>query len=94
MVFVYIMVAIAQIRLRVRRERAGGPSPAIQMWGFPWISLMAIAAMVAILVALATNPGHARELAFSLVTLGVTCLVYWLKRGRTRTRDIVRFSEE
>jgi GABA permease len=84
MVFVYIMVAIAQIRLRVRRERAGGPSPAIQMWGFPWISLMAIAAMVAILVALATNPGHARELAFSLVTLGVTCLVYSLKRGRTR----------
>ena len=87
MVFVYIMVAVAQIRLRLQRERAGKPSPAILMWGFPWISLAAVAAMVAILVAMAVNPGHGRELGFSLIALSITCLVYRLKPGR-RTQSL------
>ncbi|MGH8179705.1 MAG: amino acid permease, partial [Steroidobacteraceae bacterium] len=36
MVFVYMIVAIAQVRLRRTRERAGSPPPALRMWLFPW----------------------------------------------------------
>src|SRR5208283_1008554 len=41
-VFVYMTIAIGQITLRRRRERAGQPEPAVRMWLFPWLSYAAI----------------------------------------------------
>jgi L-asparagine transporter-like permease len=87
MVFVYMIVAFAQIRLRRARERAGTPAPAVQMWLFPWASYAAIGGMLAILVAMAMTPGLAGELYVSLLTLVVALLAYLLVRSR---RDATR----
>ncbi len=84
-VFVYMMIAFAQIRLRRERERTGAAEPAVQMWLFPWASYAAIAGMVAILVAM-SRTGQARDLYVSLVTLAVTLIIYMLVRaGRAAT---------
>src|SRR5579872_987424 len=90
MVFAYIMVAIAQIRLKRERVRTGVPEPAIQMWLFPWASYAAIAGMVAILFAMPFSATHAQELYFSLITLIVTVLAYQIVRSR---REAVRTAE-
>jgi GABA permease len=82
MVFVYTMVALAQIRLRRQRERMGVAEPAIRMWLFPWGSYAAIFGMLAILVAMALTPGQAKDLYVSLITLLVACLAYLLVRSR------------
>jgi GABA permease len=82
MVFVYGMVAIAQIRLRRERERVGAPQPAITMWLFPWGSYAAIAGMLAILLAMAITPGQAKDLYASLVTLAFACIAYLFVRSR------------
>jgi GABA permease len=82
MVFVYIMVAVAQIRLRTERERTGAPAPALRMWLFPWVSYATIVAMLAILVAMALTPEAATQLYFSLITLVVACIGYWVVRSR------------
>jgi L-asparagine transporter-like permease len=85
MVFIYMMVAFAQIRLRRERERTGEPAPAVQMWLFPWASYAAIAGMLAILVAMSRS-GQARDLYVSLGTLAVALVAYWLVRaGRATT---------
>jgi len=84
-VFVYMMIAFAQIRLRRVRERTGVAAPAVQMWLFPWASYAAIAGMVAILVAM-SRTGQARDLYVSLVTLVVALIAYVLVRtGRAAT---------
>jgi GABA permease len=79
-VFVYMMVTLAQIRLRRERERAGTPAPAVQMWLFPWGSYAAIAAMVVVLVAMAFT-GMAKDLYASMVTLVVAIVAYLLVRA-------------
>jgi GABA permease len=79
-VFVYMMVTVAQIRLRRERERAGAPAPALQMWLFPWASYAAIAAMVVVLVAMAST-GMAKDLYASMVTLVVTITAYLMVRA-------------
>jgi L-asparagine transporter-like permease len=85
MVFVYMMVALAQIRLRRERERTGAPEPAVRMWLFPWASYAAIGGMVAILVAM-SRTGQAKDLYVSLGTLAVAVVAYLLVRaGRSAT---------
>jgi GABA permease len=79
-VFIYMMVTVAQIRLRRERERAGAPPAAVRMWLFPWASYAAIAAMVAVLVAMAFT-GMAKDLYVSLVTLGVALVAYLMVRA-------------
>jgi GABA permease len=81
-VFVYMAVPLAQIRLRRQRERAGEPLPSISMWWFPWGSYIALAAMVVVLVAMAFTPGLDRDLGFSFVTLVVAVLAYLGLRRR------------
>ena len=88
MVFVYTMVAVAQIRLRRTRERDGTPQPALRMWLFPWASYATILAMVAILVAMALTPDAATELYFSLVTLLAACISYTVVRNRRARRAV------
>ncbi len=87
-VFVYIMIAVAQIRLRRSREADGVQEPALGMWGFPWLSWLAIAAMGAVLVAMALTPSLQNDLFFSLLALVITVGVYLaLRARRSRARS-------
>ncbi len=83
-VFVYMAIVVAQIRLRLRRERAGDPPPAIVMWLFPWVSIAAILAMGAVLVAMAFTPALERDFYASILTLSVAVIAYLAVRRRRR----------
>src|SRR5262249_44891390 len=50
---IYLAIAVSQVRTRRQRERAGSPLPALPMWLFPWLSYLAIVAMVLVLGAMA-----------------------------------------
>jgi len=73
-VYVYMAIVIAQIRLRRQRERRGEPPPAIVMWLFPWLSYAAVAAMAAVLAAMAFTPGLKRDFFTSCGTLSVAVI--------------------
>ena len=75
-VFVYMTICVAQISLRRRREREGLPEPAVRMWLFPYLSLAAIAAMGAVLIAMAFTPALQRDFYVSCITLVVAVAVY------------------
>jgi GABA permease len=75
-VFVYMIICFAQIRLRQRRERDGLPKPAVNMWLFPYLSYAAIAGMGAVLIAMAFTPGLQRDFYVSCVTLAVAVIAY------------------
>jgi L-asparagine transporter-like permease len=85
-VFVYMMIAIAHIRLRRAREASGVPAPALNMWFFPWASYAAVAGMAALLIAMAFSPGElTTELRWSLISLTVAVGAYLLVRARRKS---------
>ena len=86
--FVYIMIAISQIRLRFERQRQGQKEAALTMWWFPWGSYLTIAGMFAVLCAMLSTPDLADELYVSLVALIVALLAYGLLR-HFRRRNVI-----
>lgn len=68
--FVYLVIAAAQIAER-RRAEAAGLTPALPFWFFPWLSYAVIAAIVAIIVLLALIPDQRATLALSAATVAV-----------------------
>ena len=75
-VFIYMTIAMAQISLRRRRERDGGPEPAVKMWLFPYLSYAAIGGMTAVLIAMAFTRSLQQDLKFSFLSLVVAILAY------------------
>lgn len=90
--FVYMIIAAAQIRLRRAREREGAPVPAIQMWLFPWASYAAFGGMLAVLVAMAFSTEHVRDLYGSLVTLAIVMLAQHCTRRQCTDTPQIRES--
>ncbi len=82
-VFIYMAICIAQIRLRQERERAHAPPPALPMWLFPWLSYLAIVAMIAMLIAMATVPDLRSQLWASCISVAVVVAAYAVKRAHT-----------
>ena len=86
MVFVYGMIALAHLRMRRARERAGEPAPPVTLWLFPWSSYLAIGGMGAILIAMQFTPGLGEDLHVSLISVAVVTLAYLVLRIRRRAR--------
>ncbi|HUN26455.1 MAG TPA: amino acid permease [Steroidobacteraceae bacterium] len=80
---IYLAIAVSQVRSRRARERAGCPAPALAMWMFPWLSYLAIAGMVMVLVAMALTPAHRSEFWTTTVSIAVVLLAFMmLQRAR------------
>jgi L-asparagine transporter-like permease len=86
---IYLAIAVSQVRTRRARERAGGPPPALPMWLFPWLSYLAIAGMLLVLIAMALTPSHRAEFWTSTISIAVVLLAYVVLKGVRRTRAVV-----
>jgi GABA permease len=78
--FVYLLIALAQLRLRARLEREAPGRLEVRMWGYPYLTLAAIAAMLAVLAAMALIPEQRAPLIFGLVSVAILLAGYWAKR--------------
>jgi GABA permease len=83
-VFVYLLICLAQIRLRQQRQRDGTAEPALRMWLFPWASYAAIAGMIAVLVAMAVTPDTRGEFFVSVLALAIAAGACFLVQQRRR----------
>ena len=79
-IFVYVLIAIAELKLRRRLEAQHPERLKIRMWGYPWLTRVAIAAMLAILAAMAIIPAQRVSLAFGLLSVAVLLALYGLRR--------------
>ncbi len=86
--FVYLLIALSELRLRRRLERDSPERLVLRMWLFPWLTLLAIGAMLAILAAMAFIPDQRAPLTTGLASLAIAVGLFWLRRilaaGRLR----------
>lgn len=87
--FVYLAIALAQVRLRKRLEREDPAALKLRMWLFPWLSYATIALMGAVIVAMAILPSSRTQFWLSLLTLAVILVGYELRRRGNRKRRSV-----
>ncbi len=77
--FVYMIIAFAQIRQRTRLE-AEGTELKLKMWLFPWLSYAVIAGIIGVLLLLAFIPDQQITLALSMVTVLVVLAALAIRR--------------
>jgi GABA permease len=82
-VFVYVLIAIAELRLRAQLERTAPERLRIRMWGYPWLTRLTIAGMLAVVAAMGVIPEQRASLLFGLISAAVLLVAYAL-RGRLR----------
>ncbi|OLZ46619.1 amino acid permease [Amycolatopsis keratiniphila] len=81
---VWIFVAVSQLRLRKAAERDGTAADLpVRMWGFPWLSWVALLAMAGVLVLMWTD-ADARTQLFTSGAVAVLIVVISLLRRRPR----------
>ena len=83
-VFIYMMIVVAHLRVRRAREASGAPEPALKMWLFPWANYAALGGMAAVLIAMACMPDMQRDLKVSVLSLAVALGAFFIVNSRRR----------
>jgi len=95
-IFVYVLIALSQLKLRARLDREAPGKLRVKMWCYPYLTWFAIVGMIGILVAMAFIPDQRTPLWLGVVSLGVLLLVYvwraWKGRSSSVEADIVGVS--
>jgi GABA permease len=76
-IFVYVSIAISQLRLRARLEREDPARLRIRMWAYPYLTILAIAGMLGIVLAMAFIPEQRKPLLFGVISLGILLLSFY-----------------
>ena len=79
-IFVYVLIAVAELRLRRRLENEMPERLRMRMWGYPWLTRLAIVAMLAIVAAMSVIPEQRTALLFGLVSVVVLLGTYAFRR--------------
>ena len=86
-IFVYLLIALSELRLRARLERESPERIVVRMWLYPWLTWVAIVGMVGVLAAMAFIPDQRVPLGAGLASLAVAVGLFWLLRVRSRSRS-------
>ncbi|MFE0736284.1 amino acid permease [Streptomyces sp. NPDC058855] len=85
LLFVWALIAVSQLRLRRRIEREAPETLTLRMWGFPWLTWLALAAMAAVVVLMLTDEGARPQVLWSAAATAAVLLVAWVREFRTRS---------
>jgi GABA permease len=92
-IFVYLFIAISELRLRARLERESPALLGLRMWLYPYLTYLAIAGMIAILLAMAFIPDQRTPLIFGILSLGILLLAFIARSRFGRKTGIADFAQ-
>lgn len=79
-IFVYLLIAVSQLRLRARLEREAPARLRVKMWAYPGLTVVAIIGMGVILAAMAFIADQRLPLLFGIISAAVMFAGYGLRR--------------
>jgi GABA permease len=77
--FVYLMIAVSELRMRARLEREDPERLRVKMWLYPYLTYLSIACILAVFVLMALNPDLRTQLLLTLLSFGVVLVAYVLR---------------
>ncbi len=93
-IFVYVLIAVSQLRLRARLEREDPARLRVRMWAYPYLTYVAIAGMLGIVLAMGLIPEQRTPLIFGLASLGILLLAFGLRLRLGSKPDIATLAME
>ncbi|HEX6711354.1 MAG TPA: amino acid permease [Rubrobacter sp.] len=75
-IFVYVFIAISELRLRRTLEREDPERLRVRMWAYPYLTYITIASMILIVAAMAFIPAQQKPLLFGVISLLALLLAY------------------
>ncbi len=78
--FVYLLIAVSELRLRARLEQESPERLKVRMWAYPWLTWLAILTMLAILAAMAFIPDQRAPLLFGVLSAVAMLIGYGARR--------------
>ena len=88
-IFVYLLIALAELRLRRRLERESPERLRVRMWLYPGLTLLAIAMMLAIVAAMGFIPDQRYPLLFGVLSAALMFAGYGIRRSRALPGAVV-----
>ena len=86
--FVWLVIAVSQLRLRRRLEASEPERLVLRMWGFPYLTYLTLAAICCLLVAMAGYSSTRPQVLLSvLVAAIVVAVAFWRDRRRPVPAD-------
>jgi GABA permease len=88
--FVYLLIAVSQLRMRARLEREDPEKLQVRMWGYPFLTWLVIAAIVVVIGSMAFVGDVRDQLWWSLGSLAIVLIAAWvrtLQPSRTSSRQ-------
>ena len=82
MLFIYLLIAWAQLRLRARFEAEAPGALKLKMWFHPYGTWAAMAGMIGVLALMGLSPGHRIELWTSVLVTTGFALSWWVTQQR------------
>ncbi|SDM35458.1 amino acid permease [Streptomyces wuyuanensis] len=82
LLFVWGLIAVSELRLRRRIEREAPETLTLRMWGFPWLTWVALAGIAAVLVLMLGDEGARPQVLWSAAATALVLLVAWLRELR------------
>jgi GABA permease len=79
-VFVYILIAFSELRLRARLEREAPERLRVRMWAYPALTIVAIAGMLIMVAAMAFIPSQRMPLLFGIISALAMVAGYGLRK--------------
>ena len=93
-IFVYVLIAVSELRLRARLEREDPGRLGMRMWAYPYLTYLAIAGMLGIVVAMAFIPAQRTPLLFGAISLGLLLISFGARLRFGRKPDIATLATE
>ena len=84
--FVYLLIAVSQLRLRARLQRESPEDLQLKMWFYPYLSWVTIIGMGIVIVAMGFIQSTRLDFLISLLTVVVVLCAYELQRRVGRAR--------
>jgi len=78
--FIYLLIAAGEIRMR-RRIEARGERLRLKMWLFPWLSYAVIGGIAAVLLLMAATPGQLIQVALSAGSVAFIAAAFLLRKS-------------
>ncbi|MED4207518.1 amino acid permease [Neobacillus mesonae] len=95
MLFYYLILAFAQIRLRRRLEKEAPEKLKLKMWLFPYLSYVTILWMFGVIAVMIWIPGTRSQVYLSIVSFGAILAAYMVRSKYSKqTQEAVEFVDQ